>query len=334
VGEKHPWAREREMLRGSAWRGYGHLPELDLGSTRVREALFGTDGVIARWTRRGATGWRLDCANDLGPDVCGLAARAAREAGVRDGVIGEVMAYPVGWAGDHGLDGVMNYWVRSAVLGVATGASPAAQAQHALDRLAAEMPPAALRASWNVLSSHDTPRLATVLDGSAARIRLALALAFAYPGVPMIYYGEEIGMRGGADPQNRGEMIWDAARWDASRLGLVRRLSSLRREEPALREGRYVSLAQPGADVVAFARVTDRPADTIVCVANAAAQPRRVRLFVALPWMLDGLPLTDLLDEKRTLSWSQGCLDLPLDPHGVMWLKPKDAHPSGYRFFK
>jgi len=133
-------------------------------------------------------------------------------------------------------------------------------------------------------------------------------------------------------------MIWDAARWDETRLALVRRLAALRREEPALRAGRYVSLAQPGADVVAFARVTDRPADTIVCVANAAAQPRRVRLFAALPFLLDGLPvidlLGDLLDETRTLSWSQGCLDLPLDPHGVMWLKPKDAHPSGYRFFK
>jgi glycosidase len=333
VGEEHPWARDPSRLRGTAWRGFSSLPELDLGKPRVRDDFFGADGVMARWTRRGATGWRLDCANDLGHDGCALAAAAGRAAGAADGVIGEVMAYPAGWAGPHLLDGVMNYWLRSSALALAS-ASPASQVQYALDRLAAEMPKDALRKSWNMLSSHDTPRLATVLEGDGARVRQAMALQFCYPGIPMIYYGEEIGMRGGADPANRAGMVWDEARWDEPRLELVQRLAGLRQSEPALRHGRYVSLAQPGTDVLAFARVTDHPAETLLFVANGSEDPRQTRLFVPLPWMLDGLPLHDLLDGKTPLRWSQGCLDLALKPHAVMLLKPDDHDASGYRFFK
>lgn len=335
VGARHRWARERRGLRGSAWRGYDHLPELDLDDAGIREALFGDDGVVARWTRRGATGWRLDCANDLGPRACRLAAEAARRAGATDGVVGELMTYPVGWAEAGGLDGVMNYWLRAAALGLAQGIAPAAQVQQALDRLAQEMDPVTLRASWNVLSSHDTPRLETELDGDARRVRQALVLAFAYPGIPLIYYGEEIGLAGGPDPQNRGGMVWDQRAWNHERLALVKTLCALRRREPALRDGRYVPLPQPGTDVVAFARVTDRPEDAVLFVANGAAEPRRVRVFVALPPMFDALPLHDLLDEDAPpVPMAQGCLDLALLPHAARLLKPVDAHPSGYRFFK
>ena len=291
VGERHAWAREPKFLRGSPWRGFSSLPELSSSHPELRSTLFGDDGVVARWSRRGATGWRLDCANDLGPQVCALATGAAHAAGATDGVVGELMGYP---DSRSGVDGAMNYWLRSCALQLATD-GPAAQVQYALDRLAAEVEPRYLAASWNMLSSHDTPRLSSVLDGDSARIKLALTLAFSYPGVPMIYYGEEVGMRGGTDPANRAAMIWDESRWDHTRLALVKRLAQLKRQQPALREGRYVALPQPGTDLVAFARVTARPADTIVFVANATSHQRSARLFIPLPWMHDAVPLDDLL---------------------------------------
>jgi alpha-glucosidase len=339
VGERHPWARRPELLSGSVWRGFSSLPELDLANDEVRAQLFGPGGVVERWTRRGARGWRLDCANDLGRDVCARIAAAARAAGADAGVIGEVMAWPAGWTGEPGagLDGVMNYWLRSAALELASGTGRAQGVQAALDRLAAEMDPRGLRKSWNVVSSHDTPRLSTAL-GSEPRARLALALAFVYPGVPLLYYGEEIAMTGAADPANRAPMIWDERRWDASRLAWVRQLAAIRRREPALDDGRYVSLAQPGHDVIAFARVTDRPHDTLVFVANARSSPVDARLFLPLPDLFDALPLADLLDENvngRALSKVEaGTLAVSLPAHGCALYKPKDDHASGYRFFK
>jgi glycosidase len=348
VSEHHPWVTAAgHRFRGSSWRGYGNLRELAVTHPEVDEALFGADGVVARWTRRGATGWRLDCANDLGPDACRRAAHAARRAGAVDGIVGEVMAYPTGWAEEGGLDGVMNYWLRSAALALASGRAPAAQVQAALDRLVAEMPPVGLARSWSILATHDTPRLATVLsdDGAgatvddatvAARVRLAFALQLAYPGKPLVYYGEEIGMRGGPDPANRAPMCWDRAAWDTARLAFVRRCAQLRRALPALGlDGRYVALPQPGTDFVCFARVTERPSETLIFVANAAGAPRAARLFLALPHLYDALPLVDELDPTAPpLRVEAGTVDLALPPHGAVLLGVRDDHPSGYRFFK
>jgi cyclomaltodextrinase / maltogenic alpha-amylase / neopullulanase len=332
VGEGHRWRREHpDWFSGSDWRGYSHLRELDTRKPEVRRACC---EVVARWTARGATGWRLDCANDLGLGFAGELSRVARAAGAVDGTIGEVMGYAAGWARTGGLDGVMNYWLRSAALALASSAAPADQLQLALDRLAAEADAGALQRSWSLVGSHDTARLATALDDDGARIRLALALAFAYPGVPMIYYGDELGLHAAGDPDNRRPLP-PPSTWDRERRALVARLSALRRSEPALEHGRYVPLAQPGCDVVAFARVTNDPTETLLFVANATARPLTRTLFVALPLMFDALPLQDLLDTSSTpLRMSAGTLTVTLPGHGALLLRPRDDHPGGYRFFK
>jgi alpha-glucosidase len=322
VGDHHRWSREKKFLRGTVWRGHSSLPELDLANPELREALFGDNGVIARWTKRGITGWRLDCANDLGPEICALAREAAKRAGASDGVIGELMGYP---SDQSGVDGVMNYWLRSCALLLASGA--AAQAQHGLDRLAQDLACAAR--SWNIISSHDTPRIATLLGAAAPQ---ALALACLYPGVPMIYYGEEIGMLGGADPLNRAPMIWDESGWDRDRLEWVKRLLRIRRQEPAL-DGKYLGMPQPGTNLVSFARVTQRASETLIFVANAGAERRTARILVPLPWMHDALPLDDLLGGEGA-KMEAGTISLTLPSHGVTLLKPRDDHPSGYRFWK
>jgi cyclomaltodextrinase len=334
VGEGHRWRREHpDWFSGADWRGYPNLRELDTASATVRRACC---DVVARWSARGVTGWRLDCANDLGVPFAGELARAARDAGAVDGTIGEIMGYGAGWARptEGGLDGVMNYWLRSIALALASAAAPADQLQHALDRLVAESDADALQQSWSLVGSHDTARLATALDDDGARIRLALALAFAYPGVPLVYYGDELGLHAAGDPDNRRPLP-PAATWDLERRAFVGKLCALRRDEPALEYGRYVSLAQPGSDVVAFARVTDDPAETLLFVANATARPIARTLFVPLPLMFDALPLYDLLDSPSTpVRMSAGTLPVTLRGHGAVLLRPRDDHAGGYRFFK
>ncbi|HEY2746242.1 MAG TPA: alpha-amylase family glycosyl hydrolase [Polyangia bacterium] len=332
VGDAHVWRRAHpDWFTGADWRGYPSLRELDTANPTVRRACA---DVVARWTARGATGWRLDCANDLGVPFAGELARAARDAGAVDGVIGEVMGYGAGWARDGGLDGVMNYWLRAAALALASSSAPAGTIQRALDRLAAESDAGALQRSWSLVGSHDTARLATALDDDRARIRLALALAFAYPGVPMIYYGDELGLHAAGDPDNRRPLP-PPSTWDQTRRAFVAALCALRKREPALDHGRYVSLAQPGSDLVAFSRGTDAPSETLIFVANATPRPLTRTLFVPLPLMFDALPMHDLLDGSSTpVHVASGTLTLTLPPHGCVLLRPRDAHVGGYRFFK
>jgi glycosidase len=331
VGAAHPWTREHPgWFSGSDWRGFPSLRELDTTQAEVRRVLC---DVVAGWTRRGASGWRLDCMNDLGPRFAEELAVAARDAGAVDGIIGEIMAYPAGWVRPGGaLTGVMNYWLRMVALALGAASSPAAQLQASLDRLAAEMEPQILAHSWSLIGSHDTTRVATAL-GSEAAVDAAQALMFAYPGIPMIYYGDELGQLGGPDPDCRRPLPpkseWHAGRWERTRL-----LCRLRREHPALTSGRYVPLPQPGTDVIAFARVPDKRSDTLIFVANAGPRATATTLFVPLNFAFDALPLVDLLGGVPAAVMHEGTLRLTLPPHGAVLLAPRDDLPGGYRFFK
>ncbi len=351
VGEEHGWFRDacraatspffrffrfaRHPDRYDRWRGMGWLPELDLARDDVRRALAESEGApFRRWLRRGATGWRLDCANDLGLQTCGLLARIAREEGAPDGVVGEVMAWAEAWLQEGALDGVMNYWMRETVLEAAAGRLPAAQVASNLGRMAESWRWPALLRSWNVLATHDTPRLATRLPDRRAR-RLARLLAFTLPGTPHLYYGEEIGMEGGDDPANRNPMEWDDARWDRETLEETRTLARLRRERVALREGRFLPMPQPGLPwLFAFARVTEHPEEATLVAVNLSGTPQRGRAFLPYSWFLDALPLADRWGGTAGGKVTGGAVEIALEPwQGVVWV-PEDGAIEGYRFFK
>jgi neopullulanase len=89
----------------------------------------------------------------------------------------------------------------------------------------------------NLLDSHDTPRALSILGGDRAALELAVALQATLPGAPCIYYGDEIGLEGGLDPDCRRSFPWDESRWDGALLGTMRRLFALRHAEPLLRHG-------------------------------------------------------------------------------------------------
>jgi alpha-glucosidase len=335
VGAEHRWVRDASFarfLRGTPWRGHGHLHELAYEAPALREALLGRDGVVAHTIARGADGLRVDCANDLGPAFCRELCLAVARAGGRAGAIGEVMSWPGGFLADGALDGVMGYWPRAAFSSALEDEAQVSAAGAALDRLAAVAPLEALLRSWTVLSSHDTPRLSDQVGFDEQKARLLLALQFAYPGTPLLYYGEEVGMTGGPDPGCRAPMIWDPARWDEGRLAFVRRLVELRRALPALHDGAYLSLAPP-APLLAWARVTDDPRDALVCVANLSPRPVTRRLLLPIDGYYDALPLGDCFGGDR-VSVESGGISLRLAPYEVRWLMGRDDDPSGYRFWK
>jgi glycosidase len=351
VSDAHPWFAEARAdarharaswfrfevhpSRYACWRGMGFLPELALDHDAVGHALLdGPDAVLRRWLRRGATGFRLDCANDLGFRACARATRAAAEEGAADGVIGEVMAWAGDWLEDGRLDGVMNYWVRETVLGLARGEVPALQAAHNLAHMAERWPAAGLARSWNMLASHDTARLASALPDPAAR-SFARALAFLLPGVPHVYYGDEVGLAGAGDPENRGVMPWDERAWDRAALDEVRALARLRRELPALGGGAYRPMDQPGVPAaLVFARDTGRPEELCVVVANASPAPLAARLFLPHAFLLDALPLVDRRGVAPTTKMQAGSVRVELPPWGVACFVPDDTSIRGYRFFR
>ena len=123
-------------------------------------------------------------------------------------------------------------------------------------RMLALYAPQVTAVTHNLFCSHDTARFRTEANGEAGRLRLATLFQLTMPGAPGIYYGDEIGKSGGDDPDCRRAFPWHRPeRWDRPTLEMVRTLTRLRREHPALRVGTW-KLAWRGAEAFAYERQT------------------------------------------------------------------------------
>ena len=141
--------------------------------------------------------------------------------------------------------------------------------------LAAAYDPAVLPVQLNLLGSHDTPRLRTMLGGRVDGVVLATLLQMTLPGAPCVYYGDEIGLTGGIDPECRGAFPWDEGRWEAGLRATIRALLRLRSAEPALRDS---PLQVIGAEAGAVAYLRGAGASRFVIVVNAADDAVRLGL--------------------------------------------------------
>ena len=248
----------------ASWMGHPTLPKFNLESAELREQLFGHgDSVVARWLRPpfDLDGWRIDVANmtgRYGPFDHGLdVARELRGTldAVRPGsalLAEHCHDFSTDLIGD-GWQGAMNYagfarpvwsWLTATDNGLGflgmpqriprrTGRDTIATMR---DFLASTPWKVALR-HWNLLASHDTPRFCTV-TGNPVGVRLGVALQMTYPGAPMIFAGEELGLEAVDGEHARTPMPWARPdTWDEGTLSTFRALIAIRRAHPALRTG-------------------------------------------------------------------------------------------------
>ena len=269
------------------WWGFPSLPEVEEHEPSwQREIVTGKDSVVRLWLRRGASGWRLDVADELPDDVLAMIRTAVKETAPDAPIIGEVWEDAVvkesyghrrRYALGDALDSVMNYPLRAATLDFIHGRSDACALRDFLIGQQMNYPKPFYYALMNLLGSHDVARLknalATPLDLRALsreeqlaveftdeamalaekRERLCAALQFCLPGVPSIYYGDEQGMEGVGDPFNRLPF----REGDGQLHELYAGLCALRNGSAALSTGNAVFMAD-GTDVLLVLRyVTD-----------------------------------------------------------------------------
>jgi len=270
----------------ASWMGVPHLPKLDHRSAELRRRL---TRVLSRWLQApyDLDGWRIDVANMTGRyrdiDINGEVARWARqtlEAARADGLI----------VSEHGHDarhdlvpgqwqGTMNYagflrpvwsWLREGdhledpFYDIVTRERPASEAVAAMILFRAGVPWPTVLHSWTLLSSHDTPRFATVVPSRDHRL-VGIGVQMTTPGVPMLFAGDEIGIEGAWGEDGRRTIPWDHPdRWDGSLLAEYRRLIELRRSSPALARG-GIRYAFAGADAVAYLRESTE--ERLLCLA-------------------------------------------------------------------
>ena len=249
-----------------SWWGFDTLPEVNENAPSYREFICGEGGVIDYWMSMGASGFRLDVADELPDDFIEDIRKAVKRHGQDKYLLGEVWedatnkwsygvrrTYLLG----QGLDAVMNYPFRNAVLNFVKGASGQETAAQIMS-ICENYPAPALHTLMNFISTHDTERAITYLAGESSEghdrywqsgrrlnmqqyeygivlLRMAYAMIFTLPGVPCIYYGDEVAMQGYRDPFNRGYFDWDSK--EERVRSILRKLAQLRRSSDAFAEG-------------------------------------------------------------------------------------------------
>ncbi|MGP1458068.1 MAG: glycoside hydrolase family 13 protein [Treponema sp.] len=212
------------------------MPKLNTNNPHVREYLI---GVCERWIADyDIDGIRFDVANELSHAFC-KEVRARLKAIKPDFyLMGEIWHNALPWLRGDEFDSVMNYPLLNAVVEFCTDdRMTAKQFEYAVNRCYSRYFRQVNRVLFNQMDSHDTVRIVTRCGGSKKRAALALALCFCMPGSPCLYYGTEVFLEGGGDPDNRRCMPWkeiESGLYDAD-IAAVKALIRLRTEHAALR---------------------------------------------------------------------------------------------------
>lgn len=332
------------------WWGHPSLPHVDEMQPAYQSFILGEQGVVRHWLRQGASGWRLDVADELPApfiDALRIAAKAQNPDAVVIGEVWEDATHKVAYsqmrpyALGHQLDSVMNYPLRQALLDFFLFNADAPGAMRRLLSLQENYPPPMYHALMNFTGTHDVPRLRTLLSGAnvdahwlredmkdqpyldqqglgLARAAAFMCALFALPGVPSVYYGDEIAMEGLSDPYCRLPFDW--RRQELGLTGLVRRLCMLRRQWHCLRAGKLVAL-DAGRDVLCFMRVVrggkdalgqPAPDESLLFLANRMGDSVPVSLRIPGAIHPQGEELLYGLDARFTPE----ALHLTLPPHG------------------
>ncbi|HAC64725.1 MAG TPA: alpha-amylase [Cyanothece sp. UBA12306] len=313
-----------------SWVNYRALPEFNHDHPGVREYIM---QVGEYWLNQGIDGWRLDVAYCIKAEGFWQEFRQRVKAINSEAyIVGEIVDDATQWLDGNQFDGVMNYPFGRATIAftagdrVLTETVPSFyQPYPPLDatQYAAEINNLLQRHPWeieltqlNLLDSHDTARLITIANGDRPTVELATLLLFTFPGAPNIFYGDEIGLPGGHEPDCRRGFPAEN-QWDQEVLNYHRQLIRLRHHYQALRIGEYHTIYAQGK-VYIFARILEQ--EVLIIAVNADTNYQEVNLdSIDQAKSVFQIKPNHLVYGKGEINWQQSTLTLNLPPrHGLI----------------
>jgi glycosidase len=244
-----------------SWVNNRALPEFDHRNPQVKEYIM---QVAEYWLNQGIDGWRLDVPNEVTEEGFWQEFRTRVKAINPDAyIVGEIWTDASQWLDGKQFDGVMNYLFTAPTMAFCGGdrilreyvekppyypypAIKAEEYQEKIEQLLNLYDWEITLTQLNLLASHDTARLLTIAGNDQKTVELCTLLLLTFPGAPSIYYGDEVGLQGGLDPDSRRSFPEEKL-WDLQLLNYHQQLIKLRHQYSALRRGKYqVLLAKKG----------------------------------------------------------------------------------------
>lgn len=280
----YKWYRFSEYPdKYESWWGFENQPNVEeLEESYVKYIINGEDSIISKWMKLGAYGWRLDVADELPDEFIRLIKAKMLEVNSDSVLIGEVWedaSKKISYSerrkyffGEE-LDSVTNYPLKDSIVGFITNAIGKNDFIKRIMSLYENYPHENFYSSMNLLGNHDTERILTLLNNDVKLLKLALAIQMTLPGVPLIYYGDEAGLCGGRDPENRKPYPWENINKDI--LELYKKFICIRNNEDILKSGSF-KFIDTFEEVLIYQRELSQSKATIIV--NAIGEERTIRL--------------------------------------------------------
>jgi len=316
--------RVQEHPNYTAWFGYPSMPKLNVLNPTTHDYLL---SVVDYWKQRlPLAGLRLDAANEVDPRFWRDLRKHAKAIDPNLWIIGEVWGDGSPWLSGDQWDAVMDYPFREACISYfADGKTSPTQFMDRLMAIYGSYAPQVSRNLMNPLSTDDTPRFLTLCNGNGDLDRLAATMQFAWVGMPSIYYGEEIGMQGGKDPDNRRGMEWKKATPDNPMLRYYKRLIAIRKSSPALQAGDpQVLKADDATNTLTFSRILGN--DVALVAINRSSEKRTITIPV--PAIAQGQHFVEALSGRHIVP-VEGALQVTLPALQGAILLPTRGKASG-----
>jgi cyclomaltodextrinase / maltogenic alpha-amylase / neopullulanase len=310
--EGFPINMEPGKLNYKAWDDHPEVPQLNHENSQVRAYLL---DVAMHWIREyGIDGWRLDAAELIPHAFWKELRRHVKQVNPDTYLVGELWENAQDWLQGDEFDGVMNYRWRGAVCAfLAEEVMSPSEFDATLRQIRDDYLPEATYTILNMLSSHDVDRLTTYCGGDRLRMGQCVLMQMTYPGVPCVYYGDEIALPGDGDPGSRAAMPWNEKDWDTGFRDFYKRLIALRRKHPVLRYGDYkTALIHDDRRLYGFARCHED--DHILALFNTSGEAQCAEVSRSV---VEDRKLFDWLKTGIELEEEGDRLTVALPPHGM-----------------
>ena len=232
----------------------GYMPKLMTKNEATKKYLI---DVATYWIKEAdIDGWRLDVADEVDHHFWREFRKAVKSVKPDVLIVGEVWYESSSWLQGDEFDSVMNYVFTSAVKDfVAFSKINAREFGERIESIRGLYKISAHNILWNLIGSHDTARFLNVVGEDVEKLKLAAFIQLTFTGIPMIYYGDEIGMTGADDPDCRRGMVWDAEKQNKTLKGYYKKLISIRKENKVFTQGNFVTVLIGGKeDIYGFRR--------------------------------------------------------------------------------
>lgn len=266
------------------WWGFENQPNVEELEKTYSDYIVNNDNsIVAKWLKLGASGWRLDVADELPDEFIQMIKhkmKSTKEESVLIGEVWEDASNKVSYSKrrkyllGNELDSVTNYPYKDIILDFLNGYITSKDFYKVIMSIKENYPTENFYANMNLLGNHDTERILTALNENIKKLKLAICIQMTLPGVPLIYYGDEAGLLGRKDPENRKAYPW--GRENKEILEHYSFFGNFRKNEEVLKKGEFYIYENTPDEILAFKRFYENK--EMIIIINRDNYNKRVTL--------------------------------------------------------